>query len=314
MAVERDSPFAEPVDLPVDLQREILDLDARLDRLTHYEALGLRRGDGADAARAAYLERVKRFHPDRYGGKRLGSFRARLDRIVRRLTVARDVLADDGRRRAYEEETAPPDDVVRRQVGAIEEELRAAERKARLARTNPLVVRAARVNDLVCRGKEALAAGKLVQAAADLATAAALDPRHPEATALASEARRRAGAARAHELYEDGLRSEAAGRDDLALERFAAAVELVAGDARAAAAASRAALRLGRAGDARTHAEAATRAGPAYAPAFLALGAALAALGDRAAARQALERALELDPKLADAKALLRKQRWSLFR
>lgn len=297
MAVERDSPFAEPVDLPVDLQREILDLDARLDRLTHYEALGLRRGDGADAARAAYLERVKRFHPDRYGGKRLGSFRARLDRIVRRLTVARDVLADDGRRRAYEEETAPPDDVVRRQVGAIEEELRAAERKARLARTNPLVVRAARVNDLVCRGKEALAAGKLVQAAADLATAAALDPRHPEATALASEARRRAGAARAHELYEEGLRSE-----------------VVAGDARAAAAASRAALRLGRAGDARTHAEAATRAGPAYAPAFLALGAALAALGDRAAARQALERALELDPKLADAKALLRKQRWSLFR
>jgi tetratricopeptide (TPR) repeat protein len=314
MAVERDSSSAEPVDLPVDLQREIVDLDARLDRLTHYEALGLRRGDGADAARAAYLERVKRFHPDRYGGKRLGPFRARLDRIVRRLTMARDVLADDVRRRAYEAETALPDEVARRQVGAIEDELRAAERKARLARTNPLVVRAARVNDLVRRGKEALAAGKLAQAAADLATAAALDPRHPEAPALAAEARRRAAAERARELYEEGLRHEAAGRDDFALARFVAERELVGNDPRAATAASRAALRLGRAGDARTHAEAATRAGPAYAPAFLALGAVLAAIGERGAARQALERALELDPKLSDAKALLKKQRWSLFR
>jgi curved DNA-binding protein CbpA len=314
MNLERDSLRGAAVDLPIDLQREVLALEARLDELTHYEVLGIRWGEGADAARAAYVERAKRFHPDRYGGRQLGDFRARLDRIMRRVNAARDVLSDDALRAEYEEKTAPPEEKARREARRIEDELRAEERRARLGRRNPIVLRAARIADLVRRGKEALEAGRAAQAAADLATAAALDPRHPEATALAAEARRRALVEKASTRYEQGLRHRAASQDFAALESFLAAAELAPGVPHFGTAASRAALKLGRAEQARSLAEAAVRAGPRLALAHLALGAACSATGDRGGAREALQRALELDPKLDEAKVLLKKLRWSLFR
>jgi tetratricopeptide (TPR) repeat protein len=310
-AVPPPGDLAEDVELPVELRDEVLLLERRLGAMTHYEALGLPWGAGADAASAAYFDRVRRFHPDRYGGRRLGSFRGRLDRVMARLTEARDALCDDGRRREYEARTAPPEEVARREAARIEDELRAGERRARLQRANPLVARAARVAELVARGKEHAAAGRHAAAVADLMTALALDPRHAEAPALAAESRRRAGAERAQDLLAEGLRAEAAGHDEPALERFAAAAELAPADPRPAAAAARAALRLGRTDDARRHAEAAVKAGPRHAPAFAALAAALAAVGDRAEARRTAERAIDLDPGQEDAKAVLKKLRWS---
>ena len=180
--------LAEDVDLPLEVRREILLLDSRLDRITHHELLGIGRRATVEEARAAYLEQVKRFHPDRHAGKRLGTFRARLDRITRRLTEAREVLSSPERRAEYERITATPDDVVRIEVRRIEDELRAEERRARLGRTNPLLARATQVAELVKRGKEQLAAGRPDRAANDFATALALDPRHPEARALGEEA------------------------------------------------------------------------------------------------------------------------------
>jgi curved DNA-binding protein CbpA len=306
-------PLAEDVDLPPALRREILDLEARLEHMTHYEALGLRWGADGESARSAFLDRAKRYHPDRYASQRLGSFRGRLDRIMGRLTEARDVLANDRRRAEYEDQTASPDERARREARRIEDELRGEERRARLGRTNPLVARAARVGALLKRGRELAAAGKHALAANDFLTASALDPRNEEARALAQESRRRAEADRAHELYEEGLRHEAAGRDEQALERFRAAAERAPRDPRPAAAGARAALRLGRAGEARELAEQATRAGPRDARAFAALGAALAAVGDKGEAKKALGRALELDGGLEDAKALLKKLRWGIF-
>jgi tetratricopeptide (TPR) repeat protein len=305
---------AEDVDLPPELRGEVLALERRLGAMTHYEALGLPWGAGGDAARAAYVELVRRFHPDRYGGRRLGSFRARLGRVVGRLTEARDTLCDEVRRRAYEAATAPPEEVARREARRIEDELRAEERRARLQRVNPIVARAARVAELVQRGKAHAQAGRHAQAASDLMTAAALDARHPEALALAGEARRRAGAEKAQELLADGLRHEAAGNDQLAYERLAGAAELAPADPRPAAAAARAALRLGRVSEAEAQAEAAVKAGPRHAPAFAALAAALLARGDKDEARRAVERALDLDPDLEEAKTVRRKLRWSPFR
>jgi curved DNA-binding protein CbpA len=304
----------DDVDLPADLRRDVLALEARLEGATHYELLGLRWGASAEAAGAAYRELVKRYHPDRHGARRLGAFRPRLDAIVRRLTEARDVLCDDARRRAYEAQTAPPDEVTRRHARQLEEELRAGERRARLARTNPLAARAARVTGLVDRARVHLAEGRAAAAVNDLATAVALDGRHVEAQALLAEAKRRAAAERAKALYEEALRAEAAGHDALALQRFGAMLDLDRADPRALVGASRAALRLGQAAEARAHAEAAARAAPRHAPAFTALAAALLACGERAAARDAVERALELDPASADAHTLKKQTRWSPFR
>jgi curved DNA-binding protein CbpA len=322
MSSRRDPPHSaahqpaerDDADLPPGLRDDVLVLEARGDELTHYELLGLPWGASAEAARDAYVALVKRYHPDRHGARRLGAFRPRLDAIVRRLTEARDTLCDDARRRAYEERTAPPEEVARRAARRIEDELRGDERRARLARTNPLVARAARVSGLVQRAKEHLAEGRAAAAANDLATVLALDPRHAEAQALVAEARRRADAERAAALYDEGLRAEAAGNDELARERLTAAAELAPADVRFTVAASRVALRLGRVDEARAHARSAVRAGPRHAPAFAALAAALLAGGDRAAARDAIERALTLDPSSAEVQALRKKARWSLFR
>jgi len=319
MAGERDSSAAPPaaaegVDLPLELQRELVALDDRLDRLTHYEILGVAWGASVAEARAAYLSLVRRFHPDRYGGRRLGAFAERLQRISARLAVARDVLSDDALRAAYEERTAPPEEVARRRARAIDEELRAEERRARLQRTNPMVLRAGRVAGLLKRGRELAAEGKHAQAVNDFMTVLVLDPRHPEAQSLAAESRRRLAAESARELYEDGLRHEAAGRDEAALDRFSRAAELSRSDHRPAVAAVHAAVRLGRAAEAVELARAATRAAPRAADAHAALGAALGAAGERGEARKALDRALELDPAHEIARTLRKAMRWSPFR
>ena len=66
-------------------------------------------------------------------------------------------------------------------------------------------------------------------------------------------------------------------------------------------------------GAARDLAEQAVRVQPRNAPAHEALGAALEAAGKRADAKKALERAVEIDPRLESAKERLKKLRWSFL-
>ena len=85
--------LAEPVDLPLDRKREILAREALLGR-DHWTVLGLKPGATAEEVKGAYFEASKLFHPDRYYGKELGSYRARLERIFHRLTEAHQVLSE----------------------------------------------------------------------------------------------------------------------------------------------------------------------------------------------------------------------------
>ncbi|MGE5413209.1 MAG: tetratricopeptide repeat protein, partial [Syntrophomonadaceae bacterium] len=282
-------------------------------RWTHWELLGVPWGATAAQAKAAYLEKAKAFHPDRYAGRRLGSFRARLERVFRRITEARDVLVDDAKREAYARETAPPEQRAKLELRRLEDERRAAERRARLARRNPLVARASRVGELVARGRQAFEDGRVAQAASDLQLAAGLDPGNAEVQALAADARKRATVRRAVELYEQGLAAELAGRRGAALAAFREALGADPRHVRAAAAAARVAIELGELDAARAHAEAAVRAGPDVAAAHEALGAVLDAQGAKKEARRALERALELDPRLEGAKERLKRLRWSFL-
>jgi curved DNA-binding protein CbpA len=305
--------LAEDVDLPLELKKEILYLHARLGRIDHWELLGVRWNAPAAAVRAAYLEKVKVFHPDRHGGRRLGTYLPRIEKIFRALTEARDVLEDEPRRAEYAKKTAPPDEFARMEARRLEDEVRTGERRARLARGNPLVARAARVQDLVQRGKQAMADGKFSQAANDFLTVLGLDPRHAEARALAEEAKKRSTAERARALYDRALEAEATGNRAAAVAAAREAAETDPGNPRFATVASRLALEAGDAGEARALAEQAVRAGPREARAFEALGAALQAQGLVKEARRALERALELDPALESAKALMKKLRWSFL-
>lgn len=305
--------LAEDAELELERKKDILYADARLASATHWELLGLPWNAPAAAARTAYLEKVKVFHPDRYPGKRLGSFRQRIERIFRKLTEARDVLSDEGKRAAYARATAPPEEFARSEARKLEDERRAAERRARMARQNPVIARAGRVGELVARGKAALAEGRFAQAAADLVVAQGLSPADAELAALAAEARRKAAAAKGAELFRKGLEAEALGRAGAAFEAFRDAFAADRANVRAATQAAKVALDAGDVAAARALVDQALEAAPRSALAQEALGLVLDAEGNRKEARRALERALELDPGLERARERLKKLRWSFL-
>lgn len=305
------SDLGEDVELDVGLRKEILFAEAQAASGSLYDILALRWGATAEAAKAAYVARVKVFHPDRYPGKRLGSYRGRLERIFRRLTEAKDVLTDDARRRAYQEKSAPPEEKLKLQLRRAEDEKRADERRARLARSNPLVgqsvQRAQRVAELLQRGKQALSDGRFSAAANDFFTILGIDPNHAEAKALGNEARAKAGSDKANEAIEKAVKAALGGRRDAAIEALRAAVEAEPTNAKTLLRASRVAMDAAAYGAAREFAEAAVRVAPRSGGALEALGMALDGEGRRDEARKALERALELDPQLETARERLKK-------
>jgi tetratricopeptide (TPR) repeat protein len=305
--------LAEDVELDADRRREILLADGTLATATHWDVLGLPWNAPAAAAKAAYVEKVKIFHPDRYAGRRLGSFRGRLERVFARLTEARDVLVDERRREAYARSTAPAPELAKLELRKLEDERRSGERRARLARQNPILARASRMGELVTRGKQAFSEGRFVQAANDLQLALGLDPANGEVAALAADARRKAAAQRSAELYDKGVAAEVLGRLGAALEAYRAAAEADAANVRAASAAARLSVERGDLREARGHAEAALKAGPRAGVAHEAMGLVLDAEGAKRDAKKALERAVELDPRLESAKERLKKLRWSFL-
>ena len=320
MSTDRDSRYvyvpaelAEDVELPLDLKKDILYLHAHLGTFDHWQVLGIPWNAPVQAVRAAYVDKVKVYHPDRHSGRKLGSYLRRIERIFRALTDARDVLCDATQRAEYVKRTAPPEERARMEARRIGDEDRAQERRARLARANPMVARVARVQDLVQRGKQAMAEGRFAAAANDFLTAVGLDPRHLEARSLAEEAKRRSVAERARGLYERAVSAEAAGNPAAALAMLREALELDPERSRYATAAARLALATGAVDDARALAEQAVRAGPHDARAFEALGAVLQAQGESKEARRAVEQALAIDPGLASARELMKKLRWSFL-
>jgi curved DNA-binding protein CbpA len=82
----------EPVDLDLQRKRRILDTFYALDTLTHYQLLGVKHEADKKAVKAAYFDLVNVFHPDRYFGKTLGTFKHKLERVFARVTEAHDVL------------------------------------------------------------------------------------------------------------------------------------------------------------------------------------------------------------------------------
>lgn len=108
-AAERAAPVSldagaadEVVDLDLPRKQKILETFDALDRLSHYELLGADPSADKRAIKAKYFEVVNVFHPDRYYGKRLGSFKPKLERIFQRLTEAHDVLTRAQARAEYD--------------------------------------------------------------------------------------------------------------------------------------------------------------------------------------------------------------------
>lgn len=131
----------EAADLEPERKRVILDTYYRLDRVTHYQLLQVDPSADKRAIKNAYFQVVNVFHPDRYFGKSLGSFKPKLERVFARLTEAHDALTRPGPRAEYdaylaslkktrEFDQGQSDATVQAEVQAIQRQI---EEEARLA-------------------------------------------------------------------------------------------------------------------------------------------------------------------------------------
>jgi tetratricopeptide (TPR) repeat protein len=98
-----ESALAEPADLDLERKRDVLGLYAELDELSHYELLDVVSTADRKTIKEAYYRAVAIFHPDKYFGKNLGSYKNKLEQIFRRLTEAHDVLTSGETRKEYDE-------------------------------------------------------------------------------------------------------------------------------------------------------------------------------------------------------------------
>lgn len=96
----------ELCDLGLEEKRKILELYYRLDNLDYYALLGVPRNADKRAIKRAYYELAPSFHPDRYFRKDLGSFKAKMEAIFGRLTLAHDTLTRPEERAAYDAQLA----------------------------------------------------------------------------------------------------------------------------------------------------------------------------------------------------------------
>src|SRR5262249_60691859 len=101
-----DSTELDPrLDIPIELQRRILDFAGRLDAPYH-EILGVPRDADRKVLRHAYFQLSKELHPDRYFRRNLGPFAKRLERVFGKVVEAYELLSDPTARAEIERSLA----------------------------------------------------------------------------------------------------------------------------------------------------------------------------------------------------------------
>lgn len=94
----------EEPDLDIDPERRRLILDTfyRLGELSFYDLLDVDPSSDRKEIRAAYFKQSKLFHPDTMFGKRLGSYKAKMEGVFKQLTDAYEVLGKKDARAEYD--------------------------------------------------------------------------------------------------------------------------------------------------------------------------------------------------------------------
>lgn len=302
--------LSEPVDLTAEQKREILAREALLGR-DDWTVLGLKPGATAEAVKLAYFDASRVFHPDRYYGKNLGSYRTRLERIFQRLSEAQERLIEALRhapsRPTPSRSTHGPG---RPRGSAAAADPRAEERRARFAR-HPYLATKARASGLVDEAQRKLSSApeealKLLEKAKALGGAGAKG----RAPTLESEARQQLASRRAEDEMRSGASAAEAGDAETAAHAYSRAAGLDPNRADAAYEAARWLVRAGRPlAEARALAQRAVALRGDHLPSQLVLAEICLKMGMGSVARRHLEAALKLDPRNPEAKALLRQVR-----
>jgi curved DNA-binding protein CbpA len=100
----------EDVDLSVEERRYVLDAYAKLSTLSHYALLQVSRDADKKVIKRAYFRLINVIHPDRFFGKKLGSYKAKMEALLSRLSLAYETLAVAATRAEYDREIAETSD------------------------------------------------------------------------------------------------------------------------------------------------------------------------------------------------------------
>lgn len=299
MAVE------EKVDLEEGRKDEINALDAKVASNNLFEFLGVPSGAPAEEVRAAFREASRKFHPDKYFGKNLGSFRAKLDRIFKRMVEANQTLTDPDRREAYLAANPFVRAAARSSTGTAPafkpepktetEEARDSERRQRLAR-HPYLAKTTKVQEFLNKAKEHAAKQEYSQAVTHLNNAAQIDPLHAEVKALMIEVRKGADLVRSDSSYAHALEALNRGDEELALQALKVAVNANPLNFKAAYKASNLLEKRGELRDAASFAQKAVEAAPKNVEYRMHLARLLVENGMKAMAKKHFDEAKQLDP------------------
>jgi len=311
------------LDMPVEVQRSVQAMEARLDRPYH-EILGV--GVEADprTIKRAYFRLSKQFHPDRYFRRNIGPYAERLERVFRRIAEAYELLSDPTTRAEIQRSLggggAAPEAGPGAGAGASAGEAApgggeaapgARTRRRRPPRFSPLtralLQRRAKAKGLFESGLAAFAAERWVEAAGAVRLAIAFDPHNEHYRRRFGEVREKAAAVRFEQLSKEA-ESALSFRDGAeALRLFEEALHHKPYDVQTNHKAAKLAWAV--ANDLHRAKEYATRAcemEPESAECRKLLGQIYKAAGLKANARRELQRAARLDPKDAEVRAELK--------
>lgn len=299
MAVE------EKVDLEDGRKDEINALDLKVASNNLFEFLGVPSGAPAEEVRAAFREASRKFHPDKYFGKNLGSFKAKLDRIFKRMVEANQTLTDPDKREAYlaanpfvraaARSTTASNPALKVAPKTETEEARDTERRQRLAR-HPYLAKTTKVQEFLSKAKEHAAKQEYSQAVTHLNNAAQIDPLHAEVKALMIEVRKGADLVRSDSSYAHALEALNRGDDDLAVQALKVAVNANPLNFKAAHKASILLEKRGEVRDAASLAQKAVDAAPKNVEYRMQLARLLVENGMKAMAKKHFDEAHKLDP------------------
>lgn len=305
------------LDLDDARQREISELEAKIDSANLFEFLGVPAGADIEAVKAAFRDASRKFHPDKYFGKNLGPFKAKLDRVFKKLVEANQTLSDPGRREAYL--AANPSVMRAAQASGLfpsfeppraksaDEQARDAERRARLAR-HPYLAKASKVQELLTLAKADVAKEEYSLAFSHLNAAAQIDANNTEVKVLLGEVRRKADLARAESSFKHAMDALERGDEDLALQALRTAVNANAGYHKAAIKVAQ--LLVARGGDTReatSYAQKAVEGDPKNVEYRLLLGRLLTDAGMKALAKKHFDEAHRLAPDNPEVKKHVKK-------
>jgi curved DNA-binding protein CbpA len=316
-----ERPELDPdLDLPLDLQRRVLDFEARLDRPYH-ALLGVPADADLRTIKRAFFALSKEYHPDRYFRRRIGSYGPRLERIFKRIALAYEMLADPAARAEVEREprqaaepapsasapeaaepapaqaasgAAPPRRSRRRE---------ALDRLRRHFRIPAEVLAERRYKGGRFREAARVAAQRenWSEAASAIRLAIAFDPWNDEYKEAFATIQGELHQRRAAELIEGGSSGTVMATGPEALRLLEEALGYRPSDARLLHRAAELALEVGDVERAQEWAERACELAPDVAAHHATHGRALRRAGERVLAREAFERAQRLDP--GDARA-----------